>query len=85
MSDKTIKFWYIGCDGSYASGVWFPFKTQKEAIDFVKEDIKEHEIVFEGFEDGIYVIKTNTKTIGFNEFAVLERNTEEILKHEYIE
>lgn len=84
---ETIKhnFWYVSCSGSYASGMWCPFDSKKGAIAYIKKEIGDSKIVFEGIDKyGDYTIKTSCK-FGFNEYNILQRKNNEILKEEYIE
>jgi hypothetical protein len=85
--EKTIQhnFWYISCSGSYASGMWCPFESKEEAIAYIKKEIGDSKIVFEGIDKyGDYTIKISYK-FGFDEYSISQRKDNEILKEEYIE
>lgn len=85
--EKTIKhnFWYVSCSGYYASGIWCPFESKEEAIAYVKKEIGNSEILFEGIDKyGDYAIKISDKLI-FDEYFIYQRKDDEILKEEYIE
>ncbi len=83
---KTIKhnFWYVSLLGDYASGMWCPFESKKEAINYVKKEMDCHEITFEGINEyGDYTIKFSGGD--FFEFWICQRKDNEIIKEVYIE
>lgn len=85
--EKTIQhnFWYVYCSGIYASGMWCPFNSKEESIDYVKKEIGDRKIVFEGINVcGDYTFKTSDD-FAFNEYSISQRKDDEILREEYIE
>lgn len=90
---ENNKLWYIRAKGKYEEGLYFPFETLEEAVNFIKKKISDPKSNFKGIitkegeyetynkdtEKSKYLILTN-HVGGYNKFLFFKRKKNQIIE-----